>query len=125
MKYLILLSTILSFNLRAEVSSDDIALADETIQSPTMNLEGQYKVKEAAPEHEAAVVVEAPVHVAKKAKSLSQSDRLKLYRERLEERNRVMVERKMEQIRFRQELALARQLEQSMNKTLNAIDSVK
>jgi hypothetical protein len=36
-----------------------------------------------------------------------------------------MVEKKMEQIRFQQEMALARQLEQSMNQTIKAIDNVK
>jgi hypothetical protein len=35
-----------------------------------------------------------------------------------------MVEKKMEQIRYKQELALARQLERSMNQTLKAIDNV-
>lgn len=124
MKYLMLLSVLFSFNAKAEINSDDLALADEAIQSPAMDIEGQYKVQEPAVVHEAAVV-EAPVKLApKKVKTLSQSDKLKLYRERLEERNRIMVERKMEQIRYQQELALARQLEQSMNQTLKAIDSV-
>lgn len=124
MKHLLFLSLIFTFNVQAETSSDDLTLADEAIESPTLDIEGQYKVQEAAPVHEAAVV--APVKIApKKEPRLSQSDRLKLYRERLEERNRIMVEKKMEQIRYQQELALARQLEQSMNQTLNAIDSVK
>jgi hypothetical protein len=48
-----------------------------------------------------------------------------MYRERLEERNKIMVERKMEQIRFQQEVALARKLEQSMNQTLKSIDNIK
>jgi hypothetical protein len=43
-------------------------------------------------------------------------------REKLEIRNRIMVEKKMEQIRWQQELALAKKLEQSMNQTINAID---
>ncbi len=125
MKYLMLLSLLFAFNVQAETSSDDLTLADEAIQSPTLDIEGQYKVQEAAPAHEAAAVA-APVKIApKKEVRLSQSDRLKLYRERLEERNRIMVEKKMEQIRYQQELALARQLEQSMNQTLKAIDTVK
>jgi len=126
MKHLLLLSLIFAFNVQAETSSDDLTLADEAIQSPAMDIEGQYKVQEPAPVHEAAEVVAAPVKPEpKKVRRLSQSDKLKIYRERLEERNRIMVERKMEQIRFQQELALARQLEQSMNQTLKAIDSVK
>lgn len=125
MKYLMLLSVLLAFNVQAETSSDDLTLADEAIQSPTMDIEGQYQVKEevkAAPVAVKEVRVAAPRKVVKK---ISQSDRLKMYRERLEERNKIMVERKMEQIRFQQELALARKLEQSMNQTLKAIDSVK
>ena len=120
MKYLLLLSLALAFNVNAETElnlNDDLTLADEAIQSPAMNIEGQYKVEEPV----------APKKVVKRQapKQLSSSDRLKLLRQRLEERNRIMVEKKMEQIRFQQELALARQLEQSMNKTIQAIDGVK
>ncbi|MDO9184032.1 MAG: hypothetical protein Q7U04_16585 [Bacteriovorax sp.] len=115
MKYLTLLSLLFAFNVKAETSSDDLTLADEAIQAPTMDLEGQYSVKEEKK-------IAAPKKVIKK---LTQSDRLKMIRERLEERNKIMVERKMEQIRFQQELALAHKLEQSMNQTLKAIDSVK
>jgi len=126
MKHLLLLSLIFAFNVKADSEnsvSDDLTLADEAIQSPTMDIEGQYRVQE--PAHEAATVA-APVKIApRKAPKISQSDRLKIYRTRLEERNRIMVEKKMEQIRFQQELALARQLEQSMNQTLKAIDSVR
>lgn len=126
MKYLMLLSVLLAFNVHAETTADDLSLADEAIQAPTMDIEGQYQVKEEpkaapAPAKEEKVAV-APKKVAKK---LSQSDKLRIYRERLEERNRIMVEKKMEQIRYQQELALARKLEQSMNQTLKAIDSVK
>ena len=128
MKYLILLSVLLSFNVKADTEinvSDDLALADEAIQSPTMNIEGQYKV---APPVEVEIAQPAPVRrqVTRPApKRLTASDRLKILRERLEERNRIMVEKKMEQIRFQQEMALARQLEASMNQTIKAIDNVK
>lgn len=125
MKYLMLLSVLLAFNVKAETNSDDLSLADEAIQAPTMDLEGQYQVKEeakVAPMAIKEVKIAAPKKVARK---ISQSDRMKMYRERLEERNKIMIERKMEQIRFQQELALARKLEQSMNQTLRAIDSVK
>ena len=113
-----LLSLLLAFNVKAETSSDELTLADESIQSPTLNIEGQYKVQ--APEAVPTEVI-APV----KIKRLSQSDKLKIYRERLEERNKIMVEKKMEQIRFKQELALAQKLEQSMNQTLKAIDTIQ
>ena len=126
MKYLMLLSLLLAFNVKAdtEVAVDELALADEAIDAPTMNIEGQYQVAPPAP-----VAAPAPVQrvAAKKPapKALTASDRLKLLRERLEERNRIMVEKKMEQIRFQQEMALARQLEASMNQTIKAIDNVK
>jgi hypothetical protein len=126
MKYLMLLSVLLAFNVKADTEisvADDLSLADEAISAPTMNIEGQYTIE--AP---AAVVEPKKVAVKKVApakKPLSSSERLKLLRERLEERNRIMVEKKMEQIRFQQEMALARQLEASMNSTLKAIDNVK
>ncbi len=127
MKYLMLLSVLFAFNVMAneEITiSDDLTLADEAIQAPAVNIEGQYQVEAPAP-----VAAPAPVRVVKRApapkKPLTSSERLKLLRERLEERNRIMVEKKMEQIRFQQEMALARQLEASMNNTLKAIDSVK
>lgn len=130
MKYLMLLSVLLAFNVKADTEinvNDELALADEAIQSPTINIEGKYKVEEpvAAP-----APAPAPVQQVRRAprpapKQLTSSDRLRLLRQRLEERNRIMVEKKMEQIRFQQEMALARQLEQSMNQTIKAIDNVK
>lgn len=113
MKYLMLLSLIVSLNAKAEMAADDITLADESISSPTMNIEGQYKVN-----------ADETLKPQPKRK-LSQSEKLKLYREKLEERNRIMVEKKMEQIRYQQELALAKKLEQSMNQTLKAIDTIE
>lgn len=113
MKYFMLLSLIMSLSVKAETTSDDITLADEAISAPTMNIEGQYKVN-----------AEETVKPQQKRK-LSQSEKLKLYREKLEERNRIMVEKKMEQIRYQQELALAKKLEQSMNQTLKAIDTIE
>ncbi len=121
-----LLSLMFAFNVKADTDltiNDELTLADEAIQAPTMNIEGQYQVAEPTPAPAPApkrVVVRKPA-----PKKLTASDRLKLLRERLEERNRIMVEKKMEQIRFQQEMALARQLEQSMNQQLKALDNVK
>ena len=115
-----------AFNVKADTDltiNDELTLADEAIQAPTMNIEGQYQVAEPTPAPASApkrVVVRKPA-----PKKLTASDRLKLLRERLEERNRIMVEKKMEQIRFQQEMALARQLEQSMNQQLKALDNLK
>lgn len=125
MKYIMLLGLMLAFtvNVHAEIATDDeLTQADEALHTPAMDIEGQYHVKE---ETKAAPVVKEEKVAPVKVKKISQSERLKIYRERLEERNRIMVEKKMEQIRFQQELALARKLEQSMNQTLKAIDSVK
>lgn len=132
MKYLMLIGVLLGFNVNAKANTevnveDELTLADEAIQAPALNIEGQYQTAPApvAPKKVvrrpvAPVVAPAPVQ-----RKLTSSDRLKLLRERLEERNRIMVEKKMEQIRYQQELALARQLEQSMNQTIKAIDNVK
>jgi len=121
MKYLTLLSLVFAFNVHADTElsvNDELTLADEAIQSPAMDIEGQYKVETQVPQKK-------PAQKKQIQKQLSSSDRLKLLRQRLEERNKIMVEKKMEQIRYQQELALARQLEQSMNKTIQAIDGIK
>lgn len=129
MKYLMLLSVLFAFNVKADTEinvNDELTLADEAIQSPALNIEGKYKIEEPV-----EVAAPAPVQQVRRAprpapkKQLTSSDRLRLIRQRLEERNRIMVEKKMEQIRFQQEMALARQLEASMNQTIKAIDNVK
>lgn len=132
MKYLMLLSVLFAFNVKADTEinvNDELTLADEAIQAPTIDIEGKYKIAEPvqapAPVQQVEVRRAAPQRVAPAPKRLTSSDRLKLLRARLEERNRIMVEKKMEQIRFQQEMALARQLEQSMNQTIKAIDNVK
>lgn len=118
MKYLTLLSLLFAFNVKAQ---DELTLADEAIEAPAMNIEGQYKVQEVPVEQ-----VEKKVEIKKPApRKVTASDRMRAMRAKLEERNRVMIEKKMEQIRYQQELALARQLEQSMNQTLQAIDNIK
>jgi hypothetical protein len=121
MKVLILITSLFAFSAVADTEitlSDELSLADEAIESPQMNIEGQYQIE--------TPVAPAPKQVTRRSapKKVSASERLKLYRERLELRNRIMVEKKMEQIRYQQELALARQLERSMNQTLKAIDNV-
>lgn len=98
---------------------DELALADQAlnVQAPALNIDGKYSVQEIpAPQVQPA---------RQQKKKLTASDRMKLRRERLEERNRIMVQKKMEQIRLQQEIALAKQLEKQMNQTLKAIDAVK
>ena len=125
MKYFMLFSMLFAFNLKAETDmyiNDDLTLADEAIESPTMDIEGRYKIAE-------PTQAPAPIQKIKRAprapKKISSSDRLRSLRQKLEERNRIMIEKKMEQIRFQQEMALAKKLEASMNQTLRAIDNIK
>ena len=138
MKYLMLLTMLFSFSAYAETSSDDFLLIDEAVQAPIMDLEGQYQVKEEAVKTEPVIVKELKEVKAiqeviiqkvdeptKPIQKIAVAERVKTYRELLEERNRLMVERKLEQIRLKQEVALANHLEQSMNQTLKAIETIK
>lgn len=52
---------------------------------------------------------------------LSASERLRKNRERLEERNKIMVEKKIEDVRIKQEIALTKKLQESFDKSLNNI----
>ena len=138
MKYLMLLTMLFSFSAYAESSSDDFLLFDEAVQAPIMDLEGQYQVKEEAVKTEPVIVKELKEVKAiqeviiqkvdeptKPIQKIAVAERVKTYRELLEERNRLMVERKLEQIRLKQEVALTNHLEQSMNQTLKAIETIK
>lgn len=80
----------------------------------------------------APVVVEAPKEkplttedIELPLRDLSPTEKLKAYRTRLEEKNLVLLEKKMELIRLQQELNLLKNLERSMNQTLSAVDSVE
>jgi hypothetical protein len=124
MKHLIILATLCAFNsnLFAEVETNDLAIADESIDAPALNIEGQYQEKEVklpeVPKKEVKKIAHQKIQ-----KPLTPSEKIRLYREQLEVRNQMMVQRKMEQIRLQQEIALAHKLEQSMNQTIQAIDS--
>ena len=56
---------------------------------------------------------------------LSPSERLRQRREKLEERNKVMVEKKIEDIRVKQEIALTNKLQDAFGKSLNNINEDK
>lgn len=117
MKYLLLLGIVFSANAMADLDfsyEDEISIANDAINAPTLNIEGSYQTP--------APAQQAPAAPAKK--KLTPSEKMKMRRARLELRNKIMMERKMEQIRMQQEIALAKQLEQQMNKTLKAIDSI-
>lgn len=57
-------------------------------------------------------------------KRSSASDRMKNYRAKLEKQTEIMMKKKMEQIRLKQELEMMKRLQQSMNQTLKAMDTV-
>lgn len=134
-----LLTMLFSFSAYAETSSDDFLLIDEAVQAPIMDLEGQYQVKEEEAVKTEPLIVKELKEVkaiqeviiqkvdepTKPIQKIAVAERVKTYRELLEERNRLMVERKLEQIRLKQEVALANHLEQSMNQTLKAIETIK
>lgn len=56
---------------------------------------------------------------------LSPSEKLRQRREKLEERNKVMVEKKIEDIRVKQEIALTNKLQDAFGKSLNNINEDK
>lgn len=56
---------------------------------------------------------------------LSPSELLKRRREKLEERNKIMVEKKIEDIRVKQEIALTEKLQSSFNQSLNNLNEDK
>ena len=119
MKKLFLALVFLSAGAMAQeaVTPDDLAFADEVLETPTLNINGKLT-------EEKKVEVPAPKQVVVR-KPLTASQKMVLYRAKLEERNRQMVQKKMEEIRLKQEIMLMKQLEAQMNKTLKAIDSVE
>ncbi len=139
MKYLVLLCVLASFNLRAEISSADIAIPDEAIESPNMDIEGLYVTKEEVKTDPAAIngdklakdlkaikedIIVKGVDNKMNDKKLSQIEIMREQRKILEEKNRLMLEQELEKIRYNQELDLAKQLEHAMNQTLDVIESV-
>jgi hypothetical protein len=138
MKYLILLCSILSISaLRADttqtVQDDLLKESSEVLKCPPVvasavaveikpelavqtELIGEKKVEE-------KVAEELEVELLP-TKNLSTTEKLKVYRTKLEEKNLVLLEKKLEMIRFQQEMALLRNLENSMNQTLKNIEKL-
>ncbi len=135
MKYLMLLSIFFALNLKAESEmyiNDDLTLADEAIESPSMEIEEMYKIAEPIQAPAPALETESDIasnevvrRAPKRPKQVSATDRLKRTRQRLEEKNHIMIEKRMEQVRYQQEIALAKKLEASMNQTIKAIGNIK
>ena len=111
MKNLLLLSLILSTNAYSQDAKCVLLEADSVSAIAPTPLR---------PELDAPTLeeVEAPL------KNLSATEKLKAYRTKLEAKNLILLEKKMEMIRLEQEMALLRTLEKSMNKTLSAIEAM-
>lgn len=129
MKNLIISSSLIALTsmTSAYAQSAPIEVSDEALDV-TSNIACESsvtsdKIQELVPENKSLEIrTEIQVQPKPIAKELTSTERLKIYRGKLEDRNRVMLERKIEQIRLQQELALARKLEQSMNQTFSALD---
>lgn len=138
MKYLILLCSILSVSaLRADttqtVQEDLLKESNEVLKCPPVvasavaveikpelavqtELVGEKKIEE-------KVAEELEVELLP-TKNLTATEKLKVYRTKLEEKNLVLLEKKLEMIRLQQEMALLRNLENSMNQTLKNIEKL-
>nr|BDT28248.1 hypothetical protein BHI3_17140 [Bacteriovorax sp. HI3] len=141
MKKIVLMSSLFTMAAASadttQVAQDDI-LKESTEVLNCVTVDGRQKsasaIKPTLPDRTieistpipaAAEVAEAtevpPVDEIAESKTLSPSEKLKAYRQKLEEKNLVLLEKKLEMIRLEQEMALLRNLERSMNKTLSAI----
>lgn len=133
MKYLILLCSMLSMSaLRADttqaVQDDLLKASNEVLKCPPVAVEikpelavqtelvGEKKIEE-------KVAEELEVELLP-TKNLTATEKLKVYRTKLEEKNLVLLEKKLEMIRLQQEMALLRNLENSMNQTMKNIESL-
>ncbi len=82
---------------KAHAQDDMLDAADDALQMDEMNIDGK----------------------------LSASERLRKSREKLEEKNKVMVEKKIEDIRIKQEIALTNKLQDAFGKNLNNLNEDK
>lgn len=138
MKYLILLCSILSMSaLRADttqtVQEDLLKESNEVLKCPPAVASAvAVEIKpELAVQTELVGEKKAEEKVAEElevellpTKNLSTTEKLKIYRTKLEEKNLVLLEKKLEMIRLQQEMALLRNLENSMNQTLKNIEKL-
>lgn len=114
MKTLILLSLVLSTRAYSQEAKCVLLETDSVAASTLTPLRPEFD----APSLEAVQEIEEPL------KNLSATEKLKAYRTKLEAKNLILLEKKMEMIRLEQEMALLRTLEKSMNKTLSAIEAM-
>lgn len=129
MKYLVLIFSILSMSgLKAETIETLKDESTEVLKCPPVAVEikpdtavqtelvGEKKLEEKVAESLEAELLPT--------KNLTVTEKLKVYRTKLEERNLVLLEKKLEMIRLEQEMALLKNLENAMNKTLRSLESL-
>jgi hypothetical protein len=125
MKFIILLSTLFALSSHAAITNvqDDIILESNA----ALNCPPVTATKPTFPESTEVVLPADPAlvsAVSEEVKELSPTEKLKVYRKKLEEKNLVLLEKKLELIRLQQEMSLLKNLEDSMNKTINAIGTL-
>jgi hypothetical protein len=58
-------------------------------------------------------------------KQLTPAQRLKLLRKKLEKRNELMVKRKIETLRYQQEVEMMKKIQSAFNKTMQNLDNIQ
>ncbi|OUR98535.1 hypothetical protein A9Q84_03740 [Halobacteriovorax marinus] len=59
------------------------------------------------------------------AKKLTASERMKILRKKLEKRNELMVKRKIETLRYQQEVEMMKKIQSAFNKTMNNLNNIQ
>lgn len=92
-----------------------------------VKIEPVFATKEELTSIEVALPVKKsrPVVIAYEEKPMSQSEKIRAYRQKMEERYLVMLQKKIEEVRLRQEMVLAKKLSDSVSQTIKAIDEIK
>ncbi len=58
-------------------------------------------------------------------KQLTSAQRLKLFREQLEKRNEIMVKKKIETLRYKQELEMMKKIQNAFNQSMQNINNIQ
>lgn len=112
----------LASSLSAMAQEEINPVVDQTFENPPMNIEGEFDKKK----QEAPVEVQvAPVVKKAPAKAVSQSERIRQMRMMMEKRTEQQMKKKVEQLRLKQELEIARRMEQAFNDEMRRIDNIK
>lgn len=137
MKFLILLGSMLSLSTINAATlptvQEDLLLNESNevlkcppVQAVAVEIKPAFAVQtelaeEKAVEEKAVVALEEELLPTK---NLTVTEKLKIYRTKLEERNTVLLQKKLEMIRLQQEMALLRNLENSMNQTIRNLEKL-